>query len=378
MELYLDCAATTKVDDDVLNKYLELLKNDFGSTGSLHHLGEIALNYENQARLKMASLLKVKPNEILFCSGATEANNFAIKGVAFKYQNRGKTIITSKVEHPSVLQCFEQLSKQYGFNCLYVDVDDNGIIDLKQLESYLSNDVILVSIMAVNHEVGSIMPIKEISNLLKKYPKIIFHSDITQALGKINLDLSLVDLASASAHKIHGLKGSGFLYKKEKIQLFELVSGHPARNALRAGTSPWQAYVTLPIALNKVLSSLNQKYQKLKENQIEIINRIKDFNNIVINTKIDYSIPNIVNFSVIGYNPEVIIRAMSSKNIYLSSRSVCSIAKKDQVSQTLYAMRKDMDVCISSIRVSFDEVLDKKQIDYFVNSLKEILDNIRK
>lgn len=378
MDLYLDCAATTKIDEDVLKKYSELLQNYYGSTGSLHQYGQDALMFENEARFKIASLLKVKPNEVLFSSGATEGNNYAIKGVAFQYKNRGNTIITTKVEHPSVLQCFEQLEKQYGFNCIYLDVDQNGVVDLEMLKKSLSNDVILVSIMAVNHELGTIMPLKEIRKIINQYPKIIFHSDITQAIGKTNIDFSLLDLASASSHKIHGIKGSGFVYKKEKVNLFPLISGHPAVNELRAGTSPWQANVVLAIAISKVLASLNPNYQLLKQNQIEIIEKIKNIDNLVINTNVEHSIPNIVNFSVRGYNPEVIIRALSAKHIYVSSRSVCSVAKHDQVSQTLYAMNKDMDICVSSIRVSYDSPLTSEEIDYFVDSLKEVIKTIRK
>ena len=378
MELYLDCAATTKIDKDVLDKYISLISSEYGSTGSLHKYGEIALSIENDARNKMAMLLGVKPSEVLFCSGATEGNNYAIKGVAFNYKKRGNTIITSKVEHPSVLQCFEQLEKEYGFNCIYLDVDDNGIIDLNQLKNVMSNDVILVSIMYVNHELGTIMPIKKIREILNNYPKVIFHSDITQAIGKVDVDLSLVDLATASSHKIHSVKGSGFIVKKEKVTLFPLISGHPARNELRAGTSPWANNAVLPIALEKSISNFKNNYNQMKLVQKELIDRISKLDGTIINTNYDNSIPNIVNFSLIGYNPEVVVRALSAKGIYVSSRSVCSVAKQDQVSQTLYAMRKDLSICTSSIRISYDRILQKDEIDYLIESIKDVISNIRK
>lgn len=378
MELYLDNAATTAINKEVLQEYIELISNYYGSTGSLHHFGEQTLALETSSRDKIASLLKVKPNEIFFNTGATEGNNYAIKGVAFNYKNRGKTIITTKVEHPSVFECVKQLEKDYGFNCIYLDVDDKGIVDLNQLKNALSNDVILVSIMYVNHEVGSIMPIKQISNMLKKYPKIIFHSDITQALGKTPVDLSCLDIATMSAHKIHGIKGSGFIYKKEKINFYPLISGHNAHNALRAGTSNWPSNVVMSKALQISLTNMKENYENLKKTQLKLIEGLSAIEGVVINTVASHSIPSIVNFSALNYNPEVVIRTLSNKQIYVSSRSVCSTEKKDQISQTLSAMNKDNATCISSIRVSYNTPLNDEEILYFLNSVKEALQYVRK
>lgn len=378
MELYLDNAATTAIDEEVLKDYIALISSQFGSTGSLHKLGQQTLNLETSSKEKIARLLKVKPSEIYFNSGATEGNNYAIKGVAFKYKNRGKTIITTKVEHPSVFECVKQLEKDFGFNCIYLDVNDKGVIDINELKKHLNNDVILVSIMYVNHEVGSIMPIKQISQLLKQYPKVIFHSDVTQALGKIPIDLSLVDIATMSAHKIHGIKGSGFMYKKDKVTLYELISGHPANNALRAGTSNWPSNVVMAKALENTLKEMKNNLGELKDCQEKLINELSKIEGIVINTDANYSIPGIVNFSPIGYNPEVFIRALSLKGIYVSSRSACSVEQKDKVSSTLYAMKKDIDVCISSIRVSYIKPLSEEEIKYFIDNVKEVISVLRK
>lgn len=378
MKLYLDNAATTAIDDEVLQDYIKLITCQYGSTGSLHAFGQEPLSLESAAKDKIARLLKVKSSEIYFNSGATEGNNYAIKGVALNYKNRGKTIITTKVEHPSVYYCFKQLEKDYGFNCIYLDVDENGVVDINQLKQSLNNDVILVSIMYVNHEVGSIMPIKQIGQLLKNYPKVIFHSDITQAIGKVPVDLSFVDIATMSAHKIHGIKGSGFMYKKDKVTLYELISGHPAHNALRAGTSNWPSNVVMAKALEKSLKGLAINYPKLKECQQKILSKLSDIKEITINTNALTCIPGMINFSLIGYNPEVIIRYLSNKGIYVSSRSVCSAEKKDTVSSTLFAMKKDIDVCVSSIRVSFVTPLDDNQIDYFIDSVKDAISSVRK
>lgn len=378
MELYLDNAATTKIHEEVLQEYIKLISSEYGSTGSLHHLGEKTLALETTSKDKIASLLKVRSNEIYFNSGATEGNNYAIKGVALNYRKRGNTIITTKVEHPSVFECVKQLEKDYGFNCIYLDVNDKGVVDINQLKSVLNDDVILVSIMYVNHEVGSIMPIKQIGSLLKKYPKIIFHSDITQALGKTPVDLSMVDVATMSAHKIHGIKGSGFIYKKDRVNFYPLISGHEAHNALRAGTSNWPSNVVMSKALEITLAKMKENFVALKACQKEIIERLSQIDGIVVNTDINSCIAGIVNFSVLSYNPEVIIRALSNKGIYVSSRSVCSVEKKDQVSSTLYAMKKDMSICVSSIRASFVEPLTKQEIDYLIDSIKEALSMVRK
>ena len=378
MELYLDNAATTKIHEEVLQEYIKLISSEYGSTGSLHHLGEKTLALETTSKDKIASLLKVRSNEIYFNSGATEGNNYAIKGVALNYRKRGNTIITTKVEHPSVFECVKQLEKDYGFNCIYLDVNDKGVVDINQLKSVLNDDVILVSIMYVNHEVGSIMPIKQIGTLLKKYPKIIFHSDITQALGKTPVDLSMVDVATMSAHKIHGIKGSGFIYKKDRVNFYPLISGHEAHNALRAGTSNWPSNVVMSKALEITMAKMKENYVALKACQKEIIERLSQIDGIVVNTDINSCIAGIVNFSVLSYNPEVVIRALSNKGIYVSSRSVCSVEKKDQVSSTLYAMKKDMSICVSSIRASFVEPLTKQEIDYLIDSIKEALSMVRK
>ena len=378
MELYLDSAATTSIDPQVLQEYVKLISSQYGSTGSLHALGQQTLSLETSSKDKIASLLKVKPSEIYFNSGATEGNNYAIKGVALNYRKRGNTIITTKVEHPSVYECFKQLENDYGFKCINLDVNENGVVDLKQLKEALNNDVILVSIMYVNHEVGSIMPIKQISQMLKAYPKVIFHSDITQALAKTPIDLSLVDVDTMSAHKIHGIKGSGFIYKKDKVTFYPLISGLQSYNSLRAGTSNWPSNVVMSIALQNSLNHMKENYSLLRKNQEDIINGLSKIKGIVINTTKESCIPGIVNFSVVGHNTEVFIRALSNKGIYVSSRSVCSVEKKDQVSSTLYAMKKDIDICVSSIRVSYDKPLTDEEVNYFILSVEEIFNSLRK
>lgn len=378
MQLYLDNASTTSVDEDVKKLFLSLLDQYYASTSSLHQQGVQALHLETEAKNQIAQLLKVSPNEIYFNSGATEGNNYAIKGVAFQYQNRGKTIITTKIEHPSVLESVKQLERDFHFKAVYLDVDENGVISLQDLQKHLNQDVILVSIMYVNHEVGSIMPIHEIHVMLKKYPKIIFHSDVTQAIGKCDIDFSDLDLATMSAHKIHGMKGCGFLYKRDRVQLYPIINGHPAQNTMRAGTSNWLSNVTIALALKKAYQHLKEDAILIRETQQRLIALLNEIPQVQVNMNAQFSIPHIINFSLVNYNPEVIIRALSQKGIYVSSKSACSVAQKDQVSSTLYAMHKDIQICISSIRISLERPLSEEEIQYFIQSLKEIIAIIRK
>ncbi len=378
MELYLDNASTTIVNPKVQELYISLLQKNYGSTGSLHKLGEQALALETNARQEIANLLHVNFQEIFFNSGATEGNNHAIKGVAFQYKNRGNTLITTKVEHPSVLECFKQLEENFGFHVIYLDVNEHGQIELEDLKKALNNDVILVSIMFVNNEVGTIMPIKEIANILKQYPKIIFHCDITQAIGKLPIDFQWFDLATLSFHKIHGLKGCGLLYKKQKVKLVSLLNGHPAQNTLKAGTSPWQNHVANALALKFELEEMRKKQEEVALTQKKLLNELSKIPEITLNTEMGYTIPNIINFSIKGYNPEVVIRQFSNMGIYLSSKSACSVALKDSFSPTLLAMHKDNEVCRSSIRVSMDHALTESEIKYFIDCLKQILKIIRK
>ena len=197
-------------------------------------------------------------------------------------------------------------------------------------------------------------------------------------IGKTNVDLSMVDVATMSAHKIHGIKGSGFIYKKDRVTFYPLISGHQSYNSLRAGTSNWPSNVVMSKALEITLANMKEHYVAMKSCQKQIIERLSKIDGIVVNTDINSSIPGIVNFSALNYNPEVLIRALSNKSIYVSSRSVCSVEKKDQVSSTLYAMKKDISICVSSIRTSFVKPLTQEEIDYFITSIEEALNDVRK
>lgn len=371
--IYFDYAATTPIRHEILDTYTDLLNNFFANPSSLHRLGQEASHMLNMAREQIASLFKRKSDEVIFTSGATEANNLAIKGYALRYQNRGKHLITSKIEHPSVLKAFEQLEKQ-GFECTYLDVDSYGKINIEELRKSIRNDTILVSIMAVNNEVGSINDIKEIASIVHQYPKAVFHSDTTQAIGKIDLPYSDIDMFVLSAHKLNGLKGSGALIKRKHIELLPLLSGGGQEFDYRSGTNDFQKEVVLAKTIRLALEDQKDHYSKVLELHDYILNLLKN-DEIVINSSISGS-PYIINFSFLNKRASVVVEALSKTGIMVSTISACS-SKKTAHSYVLEAMGKSKQIYQNSLRVSFGYQNTKEEIDYFIRVLLETINSIR-
>lgn len=371
--IYLDNAATTKLNEEILKGFSELNNKFFANSASTHKLGQEAYRLEEMARSQIAKLLNCDPSEVIFTSGATESNNLAIKGVAFSYQNRGKHIITSKVEHPSVLNAFKSLEKDFGFRVSYLDVDENGVVSVESVKKALCNDTILVSLMSVNNEVGCINPIEDIGILLKKYPKVFFHSDATQAIGKIDIDYSNVDLISMSAHKIHGFKGSGLLIKRKNIDLVPLLSGGGQEFNYRSGTNNYIYEVCLAKTLRIALENQLSNYKYVKELNMYLRSLIKDMD-IRINSNIDSS-PYIINLSI-NKKASVVSEALSLKEIYVSTKSACS-SKKSPTSYVLEAMGRGKLDAANALRISLSKDTTKEEITIFVKELKRILNEVK-
>ena len=256
--IYLDYSATTPVDKEVLETFNKVCLEYPGNSNSLHSLGSKSKKLEEYATEKISKYLKVKPSEIIYTSGSSESNNTAIKGICLKYQNRGKHIITTYLEHSSVIAPLNYLTS-LGFEVDFVKIDDNGLVDLKDLKRLLRDDTILVSICMVDSEIGLVQPIDEIAKILKDYPKCFFHVDCTQAYGKIDVDLKNIDLASMSAHKIFGLKGIGLLIKKEKVDLLPLIHGGKSTTIFRSGTPVTANVIALGKAFSLATSKLNER-----------------------------------------------------------------------------------------------------------------------
>ena len=348
--IYLDYTATTKPEKEVLDTYVEVSEKYFGNTNSLHGFGAECEKLEKEAIKQIATLLGVKEKEIIYTSGATEANNLSIKGVAFRYQSRGRHIITTKIEHDSVYNVFRYL-EAIGFDVTYLDVNEEGIIDIHKLNEALREDTILVSIMAVNSEIGSIQPIEEIGNILKKYPKIFFHVDATQAIGKINIDFTNIDLVSMSAHKFYGLKGSGILICKEHVELVPLMHGGGSLSVYRSGTLDLPGLVAFSKALRLALTNLNEKYNKVESLNIKLKELLKQNPNIKIISS-EKAIPHILSISITDIKPETLVTALSEEKIYLSTKSACS-SKKNEPSRVISALPIDSALRESVIKFPF-------------------------
>lgn len=373
--IYLDYAATTPVSEELIDSYSKLLKENFANSDSIHELGNKASSYLKRARKQISNLLGCKENEIIFTSGSTESNNLALKGVAFAYSNRGKHIITSKIEHPSVLDTCKQLEEVFGYEVTYLDVDNKGKVNLEQLKNSLRKDTILVSIMAINNEVGSINDIKAISKIIKENSTALLHVDATQAMCKERIDYSSVDLYNFSSHKFYGLKGSSVLVKKEKVRLLPVVSGGEQESGIRGGTSNWPSHVMLAKSLRIGLENLNENYLYVKELNDYLRESLKKIDGVIFNSDEECS-PYILNVYFKNKRGEVIMNALSNEGVYISTRSACSSRSKDY-SETVYQISKDQVVSKNSLRISLSHLTTREELDVFVTVLNKIVSSLK-
>lgn len=374
--VYLDYAATTPFNEEVLKTYHQLLSKYFYNADSIYGKGIEVNRLMEKSRQLIANALSVHDDEIIFTSCGSEANSMAIKGIAFQYQNRGKHIITTSIEHSSVFETCQQLEKLFGFEVTYLPVDQTGHIAIEDIERSIRNDTILISVMHVNNEIGAIEPIEDIKKLLKKYPLIKFHVDMVQSLGKLPIDLQGIDCASFSAHKIYGLKGSGFLYKNKKTTLVPLINGGQQEFSLRGGTSNACTNIVLAKTLRLALENQEQKEHYVKMLHDDIIEGLNSLDDVVINTG-GLASNHIINFSCVGYKPEVILHALEEKDILISTRSACSSHTSD-VSRVMKQLHIDEDIAKSALRISISDLTKKEEIDKFIYCLKEILLEIKK
>ena len=367
--IYLDNAATTIPSKEVVALYNEIELNHFGNSGSIHKLGVDSLKYLNKARESILNSFGVKGYKVYFTSSSTEANNLAIKGYARKYFSRGKHLITTNIEHPSVLECFKQLEKE-GFEVTYLEVNKEGVVTSKQLEEAIRKDTILVSIMGTNNEIGSINRIKDLAKVVHKYPKIAFHVDTTQDVGKTLLDYSSIDMFVVSAHKIHGLKGSGALIAKQTISFEPVISGGGQEDGFRSGT----VSVGLACCLAKAIKN-SFPIKNMQEKQGFLLENLGKLHRITMNSNENCS-PYIVNFSLTEKKASVVVEALSNKGIYVSSVSACH-SKGEPSSYVVKALGKDEKLSHNTIRVSMSSDTTTEELKAFIEELKIILETIK-
>lgn len=346
--IYLDYSATTPVNPEVLDSLVKVSKDYIGNPNSMHNLGVKSRALLKSATRQIADCLNVKMEEIIYTSGATEANNTALLGVALRYKNRGNHIILSKLEHPSEYVLANYL-ENLGFRLSYVNNDSDGLIDLDDLKSLITDKTILVSIVGVNSEVGVRQPLKTIRQIIKKEnPNTIFHSDLTQALGKVAINLNDVDLASFSGHKIYGPKGIGLLYKSEKVDIVPLIHGSSKDFPLRAGTPPLPLIVALSKAIRLCLIDLDKKELYVKKLNEKIVDDLSHYPNLKFNNT-KYSIYNVINISLMDIKPESFVHAMEDHEVYISTNTACS---SGELSTSVMALYGDKKRAMTTIRIS--------------------------
>ena len=359
--IYLDYSATTPVIDEVLDSHNKVTKEYFGNANSMHSLGVKSNELLKSATKQISDILHIKESEIIYTSGSTEANNMALIGTALAYGKKGSHIIVSKLEHESIYGICNYLESN-GFIIDYVDNDENGVINFDNLKNLITKNTILVSICALNSELGIRQPLKTIRQVInKENPSIIFHSDMTQAIGKVPVNLADVDMASMSGHKIYGPKGIGMLYKKASVRIKPIMYGSNAD--LRPGTPPLPLIVAFSKALRLVNSDFDKKDAKIKKFNNRLVEFFNKYPGIKIN-KTDYSIPNILNISLMNIKPETFIHALEKHDVYVSSNTACSSGK---ISNAVLSIYKDKQRALTTIRISISHLTTNIEIEDFMH-----------
>ena len=373
MEAYLDNSATTKPCKESVDEIIKALTTDWGNPSSLHQKGMDAEELLKKARKSVAGLISADSKEIVFTSGGTQSNNIAIIGAANALKRTGNKIITTAVEHPSVSKTFDKLESE-GFEVYRLGVDKHGSIDLDELKSALDSKTVLVSIMAVNNELGTIEPVSKASKIIKEFSPALFHIDAVQAFGKIPLSVKQLgcDLMSMSSHKIHGPKGAGALYVRNGIKLSPVVLGGGQERDIRPGTEPMPAIAGFYGAVKAL--NVNESLRKLTALRDGFVKKLSDLDGVILNTD-ENSLPYIVNISVPGLPSEAVLNLLSDMEIYVSSGSACAKGHKSPV---LTAAGLDSALINSSLRISLSRFTTEAELDYFIEGIKTALKVIRR
>ncbi|MGP6363968.1 cysteine desulfurase family protein [Streptococcus dysgalactiae] len=377
--IYFDNAATTIPYGEALRTYQEVATKIYGNPSSLHQLGTNASRILEASRKQIAGLLGVKTEEIFFTSGGTESDNWAIKGIAFEKAAFGKHIIVSAIEHPAVTESAKWLSSQ-GFEVSYAPVTARGIVDVKALAELLRPDTILVSIMAVNNEMGAIQPIQAISKMLADHSTVTFHVDAVQAIGKIPTATYLterVDLASFSGHKFHAVRGVGFLYKKYGKRLNPLLTGGGQEQEMRSTTENVAGIASMAKALRMVTEKETLALPRLKAMREVIYQALSGYQDVTLFSGQEGFAPNIITFGIKGVRGEVIVHAFETHDIYISTTSACS-SKAGKPAGSLVAMGVPVKAAQTAVRISLDDDNDMGQVEQFLTIFKQIYDKTQK
>jgi cysteine desulfurase len=360
--VYLDYAAATPVDKRVLDLFYETTKRYYANPNSSHKFGVEARRVIDNCTLNIANNLGVLREEIIYTSGASESNNLAIKGICERYKNRGKHILISSLEHNSIMASAMAM-QEVGFEVELIPVNKEGIVDKDVLRGMIREDTILVSICSVDSEIGLKQPIEEIGEMLREYPNCFFHTDASQAIGKVNIDFSNVDLVTITPHKFYGLTGFGMLIKKKNVSLKPQINGGKSVTVYRSGTPEVANIVALDKALEIALNERSERYQYVKKLSDKVKDVLREYKNVYVNNT-DKSIPFTINFSVKGVKALEIQEKLEEHYIYVSTKTSCCPVMTP--SKIVYALTKDKGLSSSSIRVSISHLTKDWEIEEFL------------
>lgn len=374
--IYLDNAATTKPYKEVLESYEKVSTSYFANSSSIHKLGQESSRLVELSRKQILDLLGLSnSHDAIFTSGATEANNLAIIGYCLAHKNRGKHILTTVYEHPSVLSAFKFLERELDFKVTYLEVNQDGKVEIDNLLNNIYDDTIFVSIMAANNEIGTINNIEEIAKRLQAFPKIAFHVDAVQSIGKIKINYKDVDLITITSHKIHGPKGVGCLIKRKNLDLTALNNGGGQENGIRSGTVSTDLIVCFAKALRITLENMDKSFKIVSNYRDLVYNYVKNHSDLYeINSGLEN--PYILNFSLLNKKASVVVEALSNENIMISSISACH-SKDEKISHVVKALGKPEQIYRNTLRVSFDETNTEEEIKIFLEKLDKIVGEVK-
>jgi cysteine desulfurase len=379
--IYFDNSATTVPHPDVVKAFSDVSVKYFGNPSSLHDLGSKAAGLLEQSRKVAADCLGAAPGEIIFTSGGTESNNMALKGIAWQHRGRGKHIITSSIEHASVYETCKQL-EEMGYEVTYLPTDERGRVNPADVQRTLRDDTILVSIMLVNSELGTVQPIAEIGEILSRHPKVFFHVDAVQGYGKLPVTPAVwhVDLLSLSAHKFHGIRGCGLLYIRRGVSIAPLIIGGGQESGLRSGTENLPGIVAMAKAMRMQQQQLSENSTHMTKLRKRLIKKLADLPYCRFNgpgKEDEFAAPHIVNFSFPGIKAEVVLHTLEKEGIYISTRSACS-SKSGKPSRVLLAAGLDIEKAVAALRVSFSAANTEAEVDRFAQVISETVPNLAK
>lgn len=367
--VYLDYASTTPVHPEIARD-VQLLTNEyFANADSLHAMGQRVAELVEQSRKSIATMLGVLPHEVIFTSGASESNSTAIKGIALANQHLGKHIITSNIEHSSVEASLHQLETYFGYEVDRIPVNEEGIIDPSVLMKYLRSDTCLVTIMAVNNEIGSIFPVSEYARLIKKHSSAYFHVDGVQAFTKHDFEMTQIDAVSYSAHKINGIKGSGLLVKKANVQMLPLINGGQQEKGMRGGTLNSVAAIVFAKTIRLAFERHKQYHDKVKALHDSLVTAFKNMDGVTLNSPEKGSIY-IVNVSIDHVGSEIMMNALNAQGYYVSARSTCH-SQSNQPAPVIKALGRSDQQALSSIRISLSDAVTQEDIETVIKIIME-------